>query len=317
MEQSRSTDVRILVPQHVSAILSPRLAVDPFSSSNTTIHYCLHVWERPGIAWRGLVPLLLDSPPLICHRLLRLFLSNKSSTKDGFRRSSEDTKNRSVVQVGDEEEQSSTCTSRGEEEDKAFWTRQIRIRKRSTGTGILLSLHPPTVVHPDYLFASVIIRTEHSMIRKQTLTAWWSTLGGGYFFCKRLGVSLQLARQQRILALQIGNQSMAKQCQINEAYNLIYAGKFRKANQVLTELEKEEERLQQQTNMATIMEGGKPTKKSVYSSSSLTWKQCQAARLFAKRLRKVRRHGLAGYHTKETGEKHTVDDFQRIRIVES
>jgi hypothetical protein len=177
-----------------------------------------------------------------------------------------------------------------EDEDSCFFSRHVRVGNFPNAT---ILLNPPTVVHPDYLFTSLVLRTEHLLIKRQTLTAWWSTLGGGYFFCKRLRVSLQLARQQKALALQIGNISMARQCQVNEAYNLIYAGKFRAAKHVLDDLEQ------------TCEEG------------SVALSQCHAARLFAKRLKHVKRQGLKGYNTYEKGEKHTVDDYQRIRIVEA
>jgi hypothetical protein len=133
------------------------------------------------------------------------------------------------------------------------------------------------------------------MLQLQTLSAWLSTIGGGYFFCKRLSVSLILARQQRVLAVRLGNVAMVRQCTINEAYNLIYSGKFVEAKKVLTALEKN-------------LEG---------DDDKVTWRQCQAARLFAKRLKQVTKKGvLEPYHPKDKKENHMIDDFQRIRIVE-
>ena len=294
MEGSTSLEVTILVPQHVSAAVPPTLLDDP---SRTFL--VLHVWESAGIAWRGLVPLLLEASPSICHRMLSLLLFQKSNNSLWQRSSCR-------CGIGTIEPNASAP------EDivhSSFFTRRIRLRaprKKNTRSllPVWLLLNPPVLSHPDYIFASVVLRTEHSLIKRQTLTAWWSTLGGGYFFCKRLGVSLQLARQQKALALQIGNISMARQCQINEAYNLMYAGKFRAAKLVLKDLEEQVLQHQQQQQHSCGEDG------------SLTLQQCHAARIFVKRLKQVKKQGLKGYRLDEAGEKHTVDDYQRIRIVE-
>jgi hypothetical protein len=268
MEHSMSLGVRVLVPQHVSAVLP---TLDP-----PTPIWILHVWESPGVAWRGLAPLLLDAPPSVCGRLVHLVFQKSEKWLRSSGSSGEG------------------ATLRGEKHDEKdeipnFVSRRIPARNTPNGT---IVLHPPPIVHPDYLFNSIVVRTEHSLIKRQTLTAWWSTLGGGYFFCKRLQVSLLLARQQKVLALKIGNISMARQCQVNEAYNLIYAGKFGAAKRVLDELEQ------------------------ACEEGSLTLNQCSAARLFAKRLKHVKKRGLKSYHPNEKGEKHVIDDYQRIRIVE-
>ena len=293
MEGSTGVRVTILVPQHVSSVVPTPIVRDP---SGTFL--LLHVWDSPGIVWRGLAPLLLEAPPSLCCRMLSLLLFQKSTSQYG--------KGTTMI-----EEPQSPITKGDNNDDSSFWTRRVRVRstlfnKRRTRP-VWLVLNPPIVSHPDYLFASVVLRTEHSLLKRQTLTAWWSTLGGGYFFCKRLGVSLQLARQQRALALQMGNVSMARQCQINEAYNLIYAGHFRAANRVLKDLEDQIVLPQQQQQQQ---------EHSCGEDGSLTLRQCHAARLFARRLKQVKKHGLKGYRTSEAGDKHTVDDYQRIRIVE-
>lgn len=262
----------VLVPQHISEMHVLLLNLFGASSSNLVIF--LRVWKRPGVVWRGLLPLLLESPRPICRRFLRLLFS--TSTLMGG--PSHPEANSAIDRKDDSQQDLSLLRSR-------------RVRLKNTRSTILVVL-PPTISQLDYLFASIVVRVEHTLLKQQTLTAWWSTLGGGYFFCKRLHVSLQLARQQKILALRIGNTSMARQCQVNEAYNLIYAGKFGAAKRVLDDLEH------------TCEEG------------SLTARQCHAARLFAKRLKRARRRGLKGYISGEKGDKHTVDDFQRIRVVE-
>jgi len=268
--------VKILVPHHVSAT--------PPEDDSTLF---LRVFQSHGVAWRGLYPLLIEAPPRKCRRLLRLlFQSSKPSTLRSMHATKQNHSKR-----GSENDDKKV------EEDllHSFYERTIRLRHVPNVTIVLV---PPTIPQLDSTFASLVIRTERLLLRLQTLTAWWATLGGGYFFCRRLRRSLQLARQQCYLALQMGNISMARQCSVNEAYNLIYAGKFGAAKQVLSELEE------------SIRASKDP------DEGSVTLRQCQAARLLAKRLKKLTRRGLKGYHTMERGEKHTIDDYQRIRIVE-
>lgn len=168
----------------------------------------------------------------------------------------------------------------------------------------------------DRTFTGVVLTFEKTLLQKQTMTAWMATLGGGYFFIKRLSHSLVLARQQRLLALQIGNISMARQCQLNEAYNWIYAGKFRQAKLVLKSLEAQA--------VVAAAEGDHK------GESQRMLRQCHAARILLKRL-KMLGSRLKRYKTDNNpGDNnkintinnnnkdkisHTVDDFQRVRIV--
>lgn len=168
---------------------------------------------------------------------------------------------------------------------------------------ILLYILPPFYeTFLDRTFTAVVLEHERSLLKKQTMTAWMATLGGGYFFIKQLSKSLQLARQQRYLALQIGNESMARTCLLNEAYNLIYAAQFAAAKKVLTQLETQVKTVNDQSNIPVLEE----------EEIQRTLRQCHAARILLRRLKKLK-HRLKGYHAKET---HTVDDFQRVRIVE-
>ncbi len=271
-DQIQRIEVKILVPQHVSAV--------PSLDASTRV---LCVFQSHGVAWRGVFPLLVEAPPSICRRFLRILFQNTQESIDNWKDDIMSNKNKN-----DEDHYSWP----------GFFRRSIYLQNAPSTT---ILLQPPIVCHPDVTFSSVVIRTERLLLRIQTMTAWYSTLGGGYFFCRRLHVSLQLARQQRALALQIGNIPMARQCIVNEAYNLIYAGKFRAAKRVLNELE-------ESVRMAMTKHGDE-------GGGAVTLRQCQAARLLAKRLKLVQQRGLRGYHTFEKGEKHAIDDFQRIRIV--
>jgi hypothetical protein len=127
----------------------------------------------------------------------------------------------------------------------------------------------------DKTFAGLVVRHEQTLLQKQTLTAWMATLGGGYFFCKQLSKSLRLARQQRFIASQIGNESMVRHCLLNEAYNLIYAGSFLEANNVLSTLER----------MVISNASSRTTQILEEHDIERTLRQCDAARIFMRRLK--------------------------------
>eukprot|EP00980_Cylindrotheca_fusiformis_P026761 scaffold17327_cov81-Cylindrotheca_fusiformis.AAC.1 len=165
-----------------------------------------------------------------------------------------------------EEQQSPSIVGDTNNEDifSGYRCRQCVVSRKLLPLDLTIAVVPPTKVpSPDFAFLSVVLQTEHQMLQLQSLSAWLSTLGGGYFFCKRLSVSLALARQQRALAVRLGNVAMIRQCTINEAYNLIYSGKFAQAKRVLRLLEK------------SCIEA--------HDDDTVTLRQCHAARLFAKR----------------------------------
>jgi hypothetical protein len=162
-------------------------------------------------------------------------------------------------------------------------------QRRKAPQVILLWIQPPLTTDIDQTFSFALIRLEQTLLQIRTLSAWYATLGGGYFFCRRLKFSLQLARHQRKLALIVGNAEMARQCSVNEAYNLLYAGQFPEAHKVLSH---------------------------TYASTddSVTRNQCLAALLLGKRLINFGRK-LQAYHHTAKKYTETVDDYQRIRIV--
>jgi hypothetical protein len=158
----------------------------------------------------------------------------------------------------------------------------------------------------DKTFAGLVLRHERTLLQKQTLTAWMATLGGGYFFCKQLSKSLRLARQQRSVASQIGNESMVRHCLLNEAYNLIYAGSFSEAKTVLSTLERTVVSKRASSRTTQILEE---------HDVERTLRQCDAARTFMRRLKKLSPR-LSKYRIDGSTETHTKDDYQRVRIVE-
>lgn len=277
--------VTVLVPQHAS--------VKPTQLELQTFAFTLRC-NQSGILWRALVPILVDAPEHVAQRLLQLIFNSSTFSKLLSLVPSKEFNN---GEANDHKENKHTVGDDNDEKSPfpGFHHRQLQLvtttgTKHESPPNMLIYLEPPPVVHPDPIFTSVVLQVEHSMLQLQTLSAWYATLGGGYFLCRRLSQSLELARQQRFVALKIGNIGMARQCSVNECYNLIYAGRFAQALQILTKLE------------------------SSATDDIVTQRQCQAARLLAHRLKKVGKR-LNRYHAREPNHT-TIDDYQRIRIVE-
>ena len=135
-QHSQTNQIRILVPQHVSAA-----AVPPLDSSTRI----LWVFHSHGVAWRGLVPLLLESPPSICRRLLTILLN--PTLKDSIEplSSSAGHDNRSGDQT--------TSDDMVPGEQPNYFQRCIRLKNAPRVT---ILLQPPTICHPDVTFAAIV-----------------------------------------------------------------------------------------------------------------------------------------------------------------
>jgi hypothetical protein len=140
-----------------------------------------------------------------------------------------------------------------------------------------LYIIPPTTSRVDKSFEGIVISHERSMIQKQTMTAFMATLGGGYYMMKQLQPALNLARTQRAIAIELGNHHMAQQCLLNEAYNLLYAGRFRHAKVVLSTLENEV-----QAVIDSPLSSWADT-----DDAHQTLRQCHAARIWIRRISKL------------------------------
>jgi hypothetical protein len=77
------------------------------------------------------------------------------------------------------------------------------------------------------------IHLENQLIRAQSVAGYLSTLGGGFFMCHHWTTAVTCAQQQQQLARLLGDSSMFFKCLINQAYNYIYAGKFKAAKALL------------------------------------------------------------------------------------
>jgi hypothetical protein len=270
-------------------------------------------------------------------KTLHQFLSQHPKGRDGYGQNTNNAADAEVTAASDQQKQHGQQQQQQQHNDKEndldcesmFYYRTFRLRlatdrrgrlilppwaqqsnRQSAVDAIVISmalyiLPAPKKTFLDMTFTALVLRYERTMLKKQSLTAWLATLGGGFFFIKQLSKSLHLARQQRLLALQIGNDAMARHCLLNEAYNLIYAGKFQEAKHVLTTLEEQ------------VLNRGQSDRNRDLDDHDIhrTLRQCQAARILLRRLKKLSNR-LGKYNAGVKGENRTVDDYQRVRIVD-
>ena len=140
-------------------------------------------------------------------------------------------------------------------------------------------------LEPERLFTPRLVKLENCLVQLQSLNAFFSTLGGGYFLCRYLATAVRLARWQRAVALSMGDRDLAARCTVNEAYNCIHAGRIRQALALI-----------KQVKEAAIGRG-----------DDLTVSMCKSARIFARRVRQM--------HAYEGTKQSVYDELQRIRIV--
>lgn len=97
-----------------------------------------------------------------------------------------------------------------------------RIAKKSsptiTSANQVIAILPPyfcSSPSTDYFeFTSRLLTWEHTLIRLQSLHAFTSTLGGGYFLCRQLHVATELARYQRRIAMALNDEHAAGVCTV-------------------------------------------------------------------------------------------------------
>ena len=217
---------------------------------------------KDGVTWRGLFPLL--------------FASSKKRS-----RSCVD----AIIDMKNPEGTATHYTRCFTPSEMELLVSQNHTRSIQSKRSHVLVVVPPMSTTLQSFFCSLLIHFEHIWLQMVTLNAWIATLGGGYFLCRHLETAVCLARQQRTVALWMGDQSTADKCILNEAFNYIHAGGFRIA-------------------MAKI----KAVKKSSRTrNDTLTLNMCFSAQTFLKRVRKA-----AMFESNSE----TNDDFQRIRIVQ-
>ena len=190
--------------------------------------------------------------------------------------------------------------------------RRLVIRMRATRKptqkhSVLFWIEPPSETRHESAFEGRLITWEHKLIRAQSLTGYYATLGGGFFLCHHFATAIHLAQQQKRMALLLNDYGMYYRCILNTAYNFVYAGHFRVANRLIRYVWKQTQNL-------------------VIPDPALV-KMCYSARVFSKRMKQASRterdsgflaDGENG--TDNLSENNvnslskTVDDLARIRI---
>ena len=300
MIEANSAVVTIAIPKDpkASALFCQQQLSKKTNKSNLQQRIILLTcrWEKPGVVWRGLAPALLRSPGRIAKQYLlgMLELSGVSLTsKNDIKTIKFKPNNNDTDENTENEEQ--TWKS-------VVWGRQLHLTLKNISTEqaeqqqqkLILWIQPPICTYYNSFFTCTMIAYEHRMILYQSLAAWFSTLGGGHFFCRHLATAVRLAKWQRHVALLMGDYSMAYKCTINEAYSYIYAGMFRKALKTL--------------DMVAILN----KRVDIHPLDSVIVNMCHSARLFCKRVRNASLK-LEGNRTEQ--EAKTSDDYQRIRVV--
>jgi hypothetical protein len=215
--------------------------------------------NHDGVAWRGLHPLLYEAPPPIARRAARILIREfRGAIRQRIRPL--DIDDAAVLHV-----------------------RTIPSKKKRTLHILLLPLQSTSL---QYTFVGILIRYEHIWLSMCTLSAWIATLGGGYFLCRHLSTAVFLAKQQRAVALWMGDFETADQCTLNEAFNYIHSGHFVRAKKMIIAVHKTATRRQ----------------------DKLTLRMVTAASLFLQRVKR------ASKFVERAAKDDTVDDYQRIRL---
>ena len=214
----------------------------------------------------------------------------------------------------------------------------------SNGTQNIFNYSRVPSHYPLSLFTKRLIYNENSLIRLTSISAYISTLGGGFFLCRYLSTAVSLARQQCHIALLRGDEEMAFKCRINEGYCYIHAGKLKKAKKIIKRVywdvvKRQEEKAKGLSAYTSVVDG-----RVELDELTIIKSMCRSALWFAD---KIREAGLSdinsaahdgeqgeqcidlkmqggsdsndGVGNSSIGDKHSLsathDDFQRIRIV--
>ena len=326
--------VLIYIPLHNSALQSP-FSIDRCCS--LLIIQC----HSDGVMWKGLVPLLMGERDqstasanmkyvalkvLIQHfndSILRIELDHTNSSDDG-------------VDIINDQNQS----------DKGDWmTDQINMvmkdDSRNTSSDqsaqynlsvVILPPNPFVTTYsrmssssPTSLFAGRLIYNENTLIRLTSMSAYISTMGGGFFLCRYLSTAVAMARQQCRIALIRGDEEMAFKCRINEGYCYIHAGKLNRGKNIIKLVLYDVAKRQKQKygidwKLSLEHEESELINTSDRELSELTVirNMCTSALRFANLIKQQNLQEAASKDDESQDSlSATHDDFQRIRVVKN
>ncbi|KAL9183281.1 hypothetical protein ACHAXT_005068 [Thalassiosira profunda] len=209
-----------------------------------------------------------------------------------------------------------------------WFTQQHTCHSHKARVPLILLLLPPNPQLPSHQsysrtpstsptnpFALRLILLENTMIRLSSLSAYVSTLGGGFFLCRFLSTAVALARHQQRLALLRHDAEMALKCRINEGYCHIHAGNLQRGRRIIRRAWRDAEILRRQRGVADE-DGWHHTPERELHELTVIGNMCRSALRFARLVGEAREDGEGGgVEEKNRAASSTHDDFQRIRIV--
>lgn len=275
------TAIRIFLPARQSEFFHPQNGNESPNQSMGLQFQLILCCNRDGVLWRGLYPLLSHGQPMIKQCAMKVILDRFIPFPWKYERlASKAVAMNGKLDASDMREMSSRT-------HEGFLMRQLLLvtentHKKRNHVDVLLL--PPQITHVQRLFAGCLIRYERLVMSLQCLSAYFATLGGGYFLCRNFPNALKLAKQQRCLALWMGDQTTADKCTLNEAFTYIQSGRFGVA----------------QAKIRKVQQSA--TQRDDKSTLHIT----QAAIIFLRRMKRT---------AKFERVKENFDDFHRIRII--
>jgi hypothetical protein len=277
----------VIFPIHVSSNFDD--FVELFETSQTDVNRNNEIIqilvEHPHVAWLGLKPCLFECDISVLRKALRCIFEKWILPIECF------------VETGNVHD--NKLLQKDNFLNKSCITRHVRVpflkNHRPEHKSVFVWIQPPRSDKLGYCWTGLLLRWENHLIRTQSLTGYYSTLGGGFFLCRHFHSAIVLARQQQQLAQVFRNDLMYYGCKINIVYSFIYSGKFYIARKLLRQI-------YNQISHSTPKAG-----RSLIN-------MYQSAKLFCQRVRE------SNFTTKELETcstiTKTVDNNQRIRIVE-
>jgi hypothetical protein len=273
---TKKMDVTIVVPSKAGAWLE-RKSSDSERGDNPLFVYVILPQSR--LLWREILPCLMRSENKVFRGLVRaLFKMLPQKQLLSFH---------PVDSIAENSRMSSYEVDR--ECLSPIYKRRLKRKSGTVTRPIFVWINPTNLNKFEYTFSELLNHWEKKLIKAQSMAGYCATLGGGFFMCNHWTTAVQLAKKQQILAALIGDKSMYYKCELNQAYNHVYAGNFNTAKQLI---------------------------RNVYMSSlaqphvdNVLVQMCYSAWLFCNRVFKAK---LA----RDANTSKTVDDFLRIRLVQ-
>lgn len=288
---------KLLLPRRPDSLQGQRLA----DCVTTRKDHCLVVlaFDHSRFVWNEVLPCLFDDdngePNIFTSRMMTCLLEFASGHGRLWRVRADTLRSSSHSSPSSQDQQHDDSKKVAL---SAFYERYLpfpRRKRRMADHKCTILILPPIHDNIEYTWEERVILLEHDRIRAQSVAGFYSTLGGGYFMTRRLQTATALAREQQRIAVVLGNKEMYYKCTINQAYNHIYAGNFKRARQLIV-----------QAWIALAHE-------KHFDEKVILQNMCYSAMLFRKRVRMASRQIPALINEASS---RLVDDFSRIRVVE-